>query len=272
MPKNKRGRSGDLKVRDKRVKADDRPIGGAREEAQTDRIDRAPMQERQPARDQIREPVRDGMEVAPAQRRGPIVARGGNAAGHGYAGAGNGHAARRMQRERGRDRDRGTPAWVWLLGLLALGLIALMFLGGRGDSADEQGVGTSGQASQQEGTLNVDGTDLFTAATGANAAEALRPYEERAVNATAVEVQSVVSDEGFWVGSNEQQRMFVFLTMPGESGVDIDAGQSYNFTGTLRPLPLDFEQRFGLAPADGVDLLRQQAHYVEVTQITAAGQ
>ncbi len=92
------------------------------------------------------------------------------------------------------------------------------------------------------------------------------------MNATAVEVQSVVSDEGFWVGSNEQQRMFVFLTMPGESGVDIDAGQSYNFTGTLRPLPLDFEQRFGLAPADGVDLLRQQAHYVEVTQITAAGQ
>jgi|GEM_PF-5803020 len=61
-------------------------------------------------------------------------------------------------------------------------------------------------------------------------------------------VESVVSDEGFWIGTSPQDRVFVFITeaargTSGESPFQVAAGQVVNLTATVQPID-------GLVPAD----------------------
>jgi hypothetical protein len=176
--------------------------------------------------------------------------------------------------ERERDRRRGgTPWWVWLLGLAALGLIAFMiFQGLNDDDASSTGGAASGTTSQgagtevgTSGTVVADGTDLL--ATSADA-DTLGGYEGSRVEATDVTVESVTGDETFWVGESSDERLFVFLDLAGESGPDIDAGDQVNFSGTVEPLPVDFESRFDVSADEGADQLEEQGRYLEVTDIT----
>ena len=174
-------------------------------------------------------------------------------------------ARRERYVERRRPRRARTPWWVWLLALLAIGLIAFMVLQGLGDDTgtDTSASGDTGGAAA-EGTVTVGGTDLFSLAGDP---EALGNYEDEAVEATSVPVESVVADEGFWIGETDQERLFVFLNLTDESGPQIDEGDTVSFSGTTRPLPVDFEQRFGLTPDDGIEQLTEQGHYIEVTDI-----
>jgi hypothetical protein len=68
-------------------------------------------------------------------------------------------------------------------------------------------------------------------------------------------VQSVVSDEGFWVGTSEQNRVFVFLSTEargssGESPFQVVGGQTVEIAGTLVStdgrIPADVTARDGL--------------------------
>jgi hypothetical protein len=75
-------------------------------------------------------------------------------------------------------------------------------------------------------SLTANGEDLLAAAAGGN----LAGRAGQAVTGTA-KVESVVSDEGFWVGSSAKGRVFVFLTpearqSQGESGFQVKAGQT----------------------------------------------
>ena len=90
-----------------------------------------------------------------------------------------------------------------------------------------------------------------------------------------VHVQSVVADEGFWVGDDTTNRLFVLLTdeakaTDGESPFQVKAGQRVDFTGTVKALPEDLPP-FGLQPDEGSEQLRQQGHYLEVTRIALSG-
>ena len=60
------------------------------------------------------------------------------------------------------------------------------------------------------GTMTtVDGTDLFTLVQGdAGDAERLAPYADQDVTGEGVYVLEVVEGEGFWIGADEQQRIF----------------------------------------------------------------
>ena len=91
----------------------------------------------------------------------------------------------------------------------------------------------------------------------------------------AVQVQSVVADEGFWVGDDTTNRIFVFLTdeakaAEGESPFQVKAGQRVDFTGTIKPIPDDLPP-FGLEAAEGSEQLRQQGHYIELTKVALSG-
>ena len=172
-----------------------------------------------------------------------------------------------------RERRRGgTPWWVWLLGLAALGLIAFMIFQGLNDDSSTAGGTTSGTTSQGAGTeagtpgaVVADGTDLL--ATSADA-QTLGGYEGSQVEATDVTVESVTGDETFWVGESSDERLFVFLNLSGESGPDIDAGDEVSFSGTVEPLPVDFESRFDISADEGAGQLEEQGRYLQVTDIT----
>jgi hypothetical protein len=86
-------------------------------------------------------------------------------------------------------------------------------------------------------------------------------------------VESVVSDEGFWVGNDADERVFVFLTpqaraTAGGSPLRVEDGGRVTLSGALRPLPAEAEP-FGVDDGRGRDQLRRQGQYVEATAISA---
>ena len=90
------------------------------------------------------------------------------------------------------------------------------------------------------------------------------------------DVESVVADEGFWVGSDAANRVFVFLTpearkAAGESGFQVKAGQTVTLTGTVKRSDGSFAERVGVDAAEGRQQLLDQGGYVEATAVRLAG-
>jgi len=168
------------------------------------------------------------------------------------------------RREDANKRKGGAPLWVWIAAGLVVLLLAIMFFASRG-SDDTEGSGGAGTGTA--GVLEADGVDLFSLGSGkkGNSGDA-RELEGETVSGQGVKVQSVVSDEGFWVGSSEQKRFFVFLDIEGESGEDIRPGALLDFSGELRPLPFDFKKRFALGKSSDAGRLRSQGLYLELTE------
>ena len=136
------------------------------------------------------------------------------------------------------------------------------------------GSGSTGQAAPAPpaGTAAVtsEGKALLPLPSGGFAAFSGKAAEGRGVN-----VESVVADEGFWVGDNPSNRIFVFLSdeakaAEGESPFQVKAGQRIDFTGTVKAIPNDLTP-FGVDQSEGADQLRQQGHYVELRSVTLAG-
>ena len=178
-----------------------------------------------------------------------------------------------MSRER---RRAGTPWWVWLLGLLLVGLVAFMiFQGMDSDTSSDAGSGEGVQLGTGDGAATGDdSTGIGTVSSGSvdllslsSDADSLARYEDQSVQGTSAPVQSVVGDETFWVGESERERLFVFLNLQGESGPDIDAGDEVTFDGTVKALPIDFDERFDLSAEEGADQLEGQGRFIEVTSI-----
>jgi hypothetical protein len=186
------------------------------------------------------------------------------------------HEQRRPYSDERRDRKAGVPWWVWLLGgLLLIGLLWLMF-SGLNDSdvaTDGSNTGTStgtgagtGAGATGSGTITAGSTDLLPLSSQDGGA--LQQYEGQNVEGNSVAVESVVSDEGLWVGESQEERMFVFLDLPGESGPDVDAGDMVSFSGTVEAVPQGFEDRFGgIEAEEGADQLSFQGSYIEVTSL-----
>jgi hypothetical protein len=179
----------------------------------------------------------------------------------------------------------------WLLPLLLglLLLIALLFLlsrcGGDDDSA-QPGAGVSPSAAApsaatttsaaalpstaagagqpgagQQGTLVAGGANLLGAGGAAN----LSAHAGEQATGTAVQVQSVPADEGFWAGTSASDRVWVQLTNTnGESAYKVKEGDLVNFTGTVTRAAAGFAAKAGVTAAEGADQLTEQGHYVSV--------
>jgi hypothetical protein len=120
------------------------------------------------------------------------------------------------------------------------------------------------------GSLTANGQDLFAVAATPGGLAGFAGAEATG----AVRVESVVSDEGFWVGASPEQRVFVFLTPEargndGESPFQVAAGQMVNVTGPVATV--DQTVVAGLDAADGIEQLTTQGHYVRATGIQLAG-
>lgn len=181
-------------------------------------------------------------------------------------------AKQRIDDRRGESSSRkgGVPVWIWIAGGVLLLLLAIMFFASRGSDDGREGSDAGGGGA---GVLEADGTNLLSLGgkKGGLGPDELRALEGETVSGEGVKVQSVVSDEGFWVGSSERKRFFVFLAIEGESGPKISAGDVLDLTGELRPVPLDFRDRFGLGKSSGAGQLEAQGLYLEVSEIPQAG-
>ena len=213
----------------------------------------------------------------------------------------------RPQRSSRRVAHRTPLGWLpWaLLGLLAL-LLAVCFLlvnaldddgtaGPAGDSLGQAGgsaaaapgaegpaAGTAADGTSTDGTgadgtgadgtgsaaLTADGQDLLAAAGSSLAGRVGQQVQGAAT------VESVVSDEGFWVGS-PQSRVFVYLTpearrSQGESGFQVTAGQTVRLGGSLAALGESPEAADGVTAPEGLGELQQQQAYVRADAVELA--
>ncbi|MCW2680980.1 MAG: hypothetical protein JWM62_2381 [Frankiales bacterium] len=180
-----------------------------------------------------------------------------------------------------KHRRRAPLAWLpWLLlGLLALTLLGAALLAkvagssGSGDAAGTSGSGGSAASVAQQGdapaVLSAGGQDLL-GLPGGRVAE----LAGEQASGTA-RVESVVADEGFWVGSDATRRVFVFLTpearrSAGESGFQVQAGQTVQLQGTVKPSSPEFARAAGVTGAEGAGQLASQGGYVEATEVRLA--
>jgi hypothetical protein len=114
-----------------------------------------------------------------------------------------------------------------------------------------------------------------TARTLLAASGDLSGLEGRQASGTAT-VESVVADEGFWVGSSATERVFVFLTpearrSAGESGFQVTAGQTVSLKGSVKASSAELARAAGVSDAEGAGQLVKQGGYLEATEVSLAG-
>ena len=171
----------------------------------------------------------------------------------------------------GPRRKRGGWLW-WLLGLLALLLLGALLLGlFNGDDkksssakqSAEKTAAPSGGAAAGAGSLVVGGTSLLPVPSSG-----LADYEGQPATGKDVTVQSVVKDEGFWVGSSKQDRVYVEfggdVGTNENQGFEPKVGDHVNLTGPVRPAPANPAQTLNLPTADARMVSRQGA-YINAT-------
>lgn len=114
-------------------------------------------------------------------------------------------------------------------------------------------------------TLRADSEDVVAAAGGGQLAALVgTPVEGFAT------VQEVVADEGFWVGSDATERVYVYLTKEardggGESVPIITVGDTVSLTGTVTTLAEQPDATAGVITGQGKAQLSQQGALILAT-------
>ena len=86
------------------------------------------------------------------------------------------------------------------------------------------------------------------------------------VSARAVRVSTVPANEGFWIGTTTQSRVWVqILTGGKESPVHIQAGDTVSFTGTIHTQGPHFARQVGVNRAEDAALLSRENAHIDVT-------
>ena len=112
--------------------------------------------------------------------------------------------------------------------------------------------------------MAADGTAVLDPAAPADPAPVLARVTGQQVTGTAVQVLSVPADEGFWVGSSDDQRVWVQLAgAAGESPYQVRQGDRVDFTGTVAAHDGSFPATVGVDDAEGAAQLAAQAQHVE---------
>jgi len=126
----------------------------------------------------------------------------------------------------------------------------------------------SSEASDLGTALTPDGTDLLGVVQGdAGDAERLAPYADEDVIGSRVEVLEVVEGEGFWIGVDDQRRIFAHPSA-GVAG-EVAVGQRIDFDGFLKPNPpADSADVHDIPEDQGAELHRHQGHHLELRSFT----
>ena len=193
---------------------------------------------------------------------------------------------------------RKYPAWlIPLIALLVLAVLLLLLLRNCGGDSDASSTAvttttaatpaatatinpttdpaattpatTPATAGSGQGTITAGGQPLLPLAdaTKIGVNGDLSAYTATNATATAVEVQSVPADEGFWVGSSPSDRVWVQLTgKAGESPYTVKKGDLVSFTGTVAKNTAGFAKAAGVTDAEGKKLLTAQGQHITVAK------
>jgi RNA polymerase sigma factor (sigma-70 family) len=94
--------------------------------------------------------------------------------------------------------------------------------------------------------------------------EVLARHAGQPVRGMNVPARGVYADEGFWVGTDDGDQLWVQLVGRGESPFQVRTGQRATFTGRLVPNAPGFAERVGMVPEEGAALSGRQGHHIEV--------
>lgn len=188
----------------------------------------------------------------------------------------------------------GWLPWAALALLAVVGLLAFLVIRNVADAGDKAGVDVTNdrQGGATETGRPNPGDRAAPTSPGAGAptgssgetlmagGQALLPLAAQgrlgalsgqAVTAKGVVVESVVSDEGFWLGPSATERVFVALLpqargTAGESPFQVREGQRVELAGKLRPVPSNVAS-LGVEESEGAAQLRSQGEYIEATSV-----
>jgi hypothetical protein len=106
------------------------------------------------------------------------------------------------------------------------------------------------------GTLVVGTQDLYPALEGS-----LTKFANQQATGKGLNVVSVVSDQAFWAGRGEAQRLLVVINPKGEAPPKVQGGQTVSFSGQV----LANEGDYGVTVPDETALLARHGHHVLVS-------
>ncbi len=134
-----------------------------------------------------------------------------------------------------------------------------------GDTADGVGTITTGQT---DGRANDPGALLPLAnATEIGANGNLSAYTGTMATATSARVQSVPADEGFWVGSGHNDRVWIQLTGgAGESPFTVKKGDAVSFISKVVKNTTGYAKTAGVAGDEGRAMLTAQGQHITVAR------
>jgi hypothetical protein len=200
------------------------------------------------------------------------------------------------------DESNGRPAWLpWLIGLLLLGLLALLLWFLLGDDDDDVAVDTPAVSQEAEPDVEPDAEpepevvvpetnplddveiDVTDVPEGGALAGEVDVFGDQltgseivgqTVTANEVLVQELVADEAFYVGPEIGNTILVRLeSFAGEdapeSPFQVEQGGRVTFTGELREIDEQFLSDLQLF--DGADGLELGDYYVQADQISSVG-
>jgi hypothetical protein len=177
--------------------------------------------------------------------------------------------------------DRAVAVIIYLALILGLLLLWLISLARRGDEvvveAEPEPTTSSvtvpaaaPPAAEPPATasLTVDGEPVFPLSEYAGPRQDLSRFEGGQAVAVAVPVQSVDADEGFWLGEDTTDRVWVQLVnVDPESPYKVEDPDFVSFVGTVVPTPSDFPQDVGVTPGEGAEQMRDQRQHIQVEGI-----
>ncbi len=114
------------------------------------------------------------------------------------------------------------------------------------------------------GTVTSEDAVVLGATSGSPTA--LRTHLGKTAVGTAVRVQSVPADEGFWVGTSATNRVWVQLIGAGESPYTIKAGDTLAFSGKVTAHDGTFASQVGVDTTEGAPQLTTQAAHIAVAK------
>jgi hypothetical protein len=136
----------------------------------------------------------------------------------------------------------------------------VLFAWGCAHRGDDGGAGatTATSAESASGALVVDGESVFEHVNNAT----LRELIGRRAAANAVEIESVVNEAGFWVGTNEANRVFVEVEGEEDTEVVRKPGDTVSFDGAIEQ-NLEAEA-YGLRTESDVQQFRDLGAHIRV--------
>jgi cold shock CspA family protein len=179
-----------------------------------------------------------------------------------------------------RRRGGGIPWWAWLVGLALLALLAFWLLnnlgGNSGNNNNSAGAGATGAVQTQAAAASAaasgagaSGGAPITQLAEINEAQDPATLSGREVALREAQVLSVAGENAFFVGTNEQDHVFVRMdeAAAGQAG-QLEEGQTVRIAGQVEERPADLSA-WGLSEDDAVDLEEHDV-YVAASQVEVA--